>query len=153
MVTDAPIVAFDSHAGGEVIDQYTTISFEISASDDDGIAKIELYNSSELLGEAILDDATATYKYEYTANAWGELNLIAYATDTLGRVSSHALPAAIVTKEWPTLSVISPTENSVFYLGTPVDFEFSASAGDGIAKVAHNSYISVIPYSTSFQSL
>ncbi len=133
VVTDAPQVDILNPTGSISYDQYSTISVEISASDDDGIAKVEVYNGDDLIGEAILDATTSTYKYEYVANSPGELTLTAYATDNLGR-SISAL-RTIVIDALPVLTVLSPESGEEFYLSTTVTFTFSASDEDGIEKV------------------
>ncbi len=80
------------------------ITLVATASDTDGIAKVEFFNGATKLGE----DLTSPYQYGWTGVAAGSYTITAKATDTVGSTTTSAVQTLVVTQNllgpWSTLS-------------------------------------------------
>ncbi|MEJ7894775.1 MAG: Ig-like domain-containing protein [Solirubrobacteraceae bacterium] len=81
-----PTVAFTSPADRAIVKGSTTVT--VNASDDRGVAKVELFNGSTL----ICSDTTAPYSCAFSPRGSdvGRQTLFAVATDTAGQTASAA---------------------------------------------------------------
>lgn len=82
----------------------TTINLAASASDTDGIAKVEFFDGATKLGE----DTTAPYQWAWTNVAAGTYTITAKATDTFGTTATSTAQSLVVTPNiegtWASLS-------------------------------------------------
>jgi transcription elongation GreA/GreB family factor len=69
-----------------------TVLLTATASDSDGIAKVEFFNGTTKLGE----DTTAPYTFTWTAATAGTYSITARATDTVGSVGNSAAQSVTV---------------------------------------------------------
>ena len=80
------------------------ITLTATASDTDGIAKVEFFNGATKLGE----DTTAPYTFGWTGVAAGSYTITAKATDTVGSTTTSAAQTLVVTPNiegmWATLN-------------------------------------------------
>ncbi len=80
------------------------ITLTASASDTDGIAKVEFFNGATKLGE----DLTSPYQFTWTGVAAGSYTITAKATDTVGSFTTSVPQTLVVTQNllgpWSTLS-------------------------------------------------
>jgi hypothetical protein len=70
-----------------------TLTLAASASDSDGIAKVEFFNGATKLGE----DTSAPYQFNWAGVAAGEYTITAKATDTVGSTTTSAAQTLVVT--------------------------------------------------------
>jgi len=70
-----------------------TLTLTASASDTDGIAKVEFFNGATKLGE----DTTAPYQFSWVGVAAGSYTITAKATDTVGSTTTSAAQTLVVT--------------------------------------------------------
>jgi len=81
-----------------------TLLLSATASDTDGIAKVEFFNGATKLGE----DTTAPYQYSWVGVTAGSYTITAKATDTVGSTTTSAAQTLVVTPNllgpWATLN-------------------------------------------------
>ncbi len=130
-----------------------TVTLSATASDSDGISKVEFYQGATKLGE----DSTSPYQQSWTPTA-GSYVLTAVAYDTLGAATTSSAinvtvgAAAVPT---PTISVTAPSTATT---GASVTLNATASvSGDTIASVQFrvngvnlNAPDTTSPYSTTW---
>ncbi|MFO1266105.1 MAG: Ig-like domain-containing protein [Rubrivivax sp.] len=101
-----PVVNVTSAANATLPVNATTgpLTLAASASDSDGIAKVEFFNGATKLGEA----TTAPYQVTWTGVGAGSYSITAKATDSVGSVTTSAVQSLVVTANiegsWSNLS-------------------------------------------------
>ena len=110
-----------------------TVTLTATATDADGIAKVEF-----LQGAAVIATLTAA-PYTFTVNnlAVGSYSFSARATDSLGvTTTSSAVAVAVVANQAPTVSITAPANNATFVAPATINITATAADADGtIAKV------------------
>ncbi|MBL8347387.1 MAG: hypothetical protein JNN03_18250 [Rubrivivax sp.] len=100
-----------------------TVALAATASDTDGIAKVEFFNGATKVGE----DTTSPYQFNWTGVAAGSYSITAKATDTVGSTTTSTAQALVVTANtegpWANLSAaqkggITAAPNSPVEAGT-----------------------------------
>ena len=82
------------------------VTLSASATDsDDGIAKVEFFDGTTLLGE----DASAPYSFSWTPLTAGPHTLTARATDTRGAMTTSAAATVLIVPPPPALDGLPPT--------------------------------------------
>ncbi len=113
--------------------QYATVSgtvpVSISASDPDGVLKVELYVSGQLYGI----DTAAPWEILWTTASGGQKTLEAKAYDSLGNVSTSAPVYVNVDNPVPMLSVTAPAAAAT--VGGTVTVSAAVSANSNFALV------------------
>ena len=111
-----------------------SITLTSTAADADGIAKVDFYNGTTLLGT----DATSPYSYAWNNLSIGSYAITALTTDTKGGV---ALSAAVTVKvntaavnQLPTVSLTSPANN--VNVNAPASLAITAVASDGDGTIS-----------------
>ena len=86
--------------------QGSAVTLTATAADpDDGVAKVEFFDGSTLLGE----DATSPYTFTWTPTAGGPHTLTARATDTRGAATTSVAATVLVVPPPPALDGVPPT--------------------------------------------
>lgn len=135
--TTPPTVAIASPAGGTIVKG--TASINVSASDNIGVTKVELY----INGVLYATDTASPYSFiwDTTTVADGTYTIAAYAYDAAGNVAQSSQIAVKVSNTVdtvaPTASIISPVNGS--YTGSSVTI--TATASDNVAVVKTELYI------------
>ena len=82
----------------------TPVALAASASDTDGIARVEFFNGAAKVGE----DTTAPYQFNWAGVAAGSYTITAKATDTVGSTTTSTAQTLVVTPNieglWSTLN-------------------------------------------------
>ncbi|KAB7619743.1 PHB depolymerase family esterase [Alkalilimnicola sp. S0819] len=128
---DRPVVRIESPTDGAHLSG--TVEVSVSATDDDGIARVDIWLGDELL----ISDISAPYGTEFNAGtlADGEHVLRAVAVDaSADAVSSEVQLTFSTGNDSPALRFTSPEEGA--HLSGTVTFSVDASDRDGIARVA-----------------
>ncbi len=128
-----------------------TVTLSATASDSDGISKVEFYQGATKLGE----DSTAPYQQAWSPTA-GSYVLTAIAYDTLGAATTSAAVNVTVGAAATPIPTVSVTAPSTATTGSNVTLNATASVtGDTIASVQFrvngvdlNAADTVSPYST-----
>ena len=131
LVNSLPTVALTAPDDGSVLAAGTDVVLQATAADADGtIAKVQFFNGATKLGEA-----TAPYKFTWTAVPAGIYTITATAIDDLGGATTSA-PIAITLDVPPTVALISPANNSVSVASAVITLAANATDSDGtVAKV------------------
>lgn len=136
--TTAPKVAVGSPTGGSTVSGLTTV--DVSASDNVGVAKVELWVKGSLLAT----DTTSPYSFSWdtTKVADGSASLAAKAFDAAGNeatsssvsvnVSNGSTPADTTP---PTTGITNPTDGSTVAAGT-IKVQAGASDNAGVSGIA-----------------
>ena len=157
-----PTVSVTSPADGATYPAGATVPFSATASDRDGIARIELYVDSVLYATSYSNSATVSLtnvapgSYTLTATAWDGKGLSATSPGTTLIVSSSGGGA----NQPPSVSVTSPATGATYAAGATITFSVAASDPDGtitwvgfyVDSVLRSSTTSS-PYSTSLSNL
>jgi len=160
-----PTVSVTSPADGATYPAGATVPFSATASDRDGIARIELYVDSVLYATSYSDTATISL----TNVAPGSYTLTAVAWDGRGFSSTSPGVTLIVSSptggggggnQPPSLSVTSPAIGAIYSVGATIPFSVTASDPDGaitwvgfyVDSVLQSSTTSS-PYSTSLSNV
>jgi Big-like domain-containing protein len=157
-----PTVSVTSPADGSTYPAGATVPFSATASDRDGIARIELYVDSVLYATSYSDSATISL----TNVAPGSYTLTAVAWDGRGISSTSPGVTLIISSpsgggnQPPSLSVTSPAIGAIYSVGATIPFSVTASDPDGtitwvgfyVDSVLRSSTTSS-PYSTSLSNL
>jgi glucose/arabinose dehydrogenase/regulation of enolase protein 1 (concanavalin A-like superfamily) len=92
-----PAVSVTSPTSGTTYTSPATVSIAASASDPDGVTKVDFYNGATLIGTS----TTAPYSFDWTNVGAGTYNLTAKATDTLGdSATSASITVAVSSGGW-----------------------------------------------------
>ncbi|MCY1018159.1 Ig-like domain-containing protein [Pyxidicoccus sp. MSG2] len=126
-----PTVSFTSPTAGTVLSLTATLT--ATASDNVGLARVEFYQGTTLLGS----DAYAPYSlsWDTTLVANGAYTLTAKAVDTTGNVTQSSSVAVTVANETvpPTVAITAPAPGAVL-LGT-VTLTADATDNVGVTRV------------------
>lgn len=126
-----PSVAIVSPTGGQVSG---LVPVDVSASDNGGVARVELYANGRLVGT----ETTAPYRFGWDTSALadGEASLQAKAVDASGNLGSSATVSVTVANDTvaPTVSFSSPA-NGATVSGT-VNVSVSATDDKKVAKIS-----------------
>ena len=127
----APDVAITAPLTGASYTRGDIVAIDIDASDQDGtISQVEVLNGATLLGLANFVSA-GTYRFNYAADAVGNVNLIAQATDDLGNVGiSNIETITIVSGAVPTVAITLPGGAS-YTAGDVITIDVAADDVDG----------------------
>jgi chitinase len=131
--TTAPTVSIIAPSNS-TISGTTTVS--ISASDNVGVTKVELYISGALAYTG--NSASSSYSWNTTSVANGTYTLLAKAYDAAGNVGQSTSKSVTVSNQVsdstaPTASITSPVSNST--VSGNVTVNISASDNVGVSKV------------------
>jgi thermitase len=131
----APSVAFSSPADGAIL--AGTVNVGLSATDNVGVTKVELYIGGVLHGQS--SSATASFSWNTTDYLDGAFTLEARAYDAANNVASKSINVTVmnspvVDTTAPLASITSPTDGSKLS-GKSVKVNVSASDNVGITRV------------------
>ena len=117
---------------GPVYERGNIVAIDIDASDSDGsISEVKVFNGSTELGTANIV-SNGKYRYNYTANAVGRINLNAQARDDLGNPGiSNIETITIVTGAIPTVTITSPAGATSYTAGDMITIDVDADDADG----------------------
>lgn len=105
-----PAVTLTSPAAGQVFTAPATITLAATASDPNGVARVDFYRGSTLIGS----DTMAPYTLEWANVPVGSYSLTATATDTLGAVGTSAAVSVSVVAPVSAL-ITSPANGAALY--------------------------------------
>jgi len=142
--------------------QGSAVTLTASAADaDDGVAKVEFFDGSTLLGE----DATSPYTFTWTPTAGGPHTLTARATDTRGAATTSAAATVLVVAPPPGLDGVAPTvaltapanlaaglTGAVAVSATATDNVAVASVEFQVDGVALGAAVTSAPYATTLDT-
>ncbi len=149
----APSVSFTSPTSEEEISG--TVSLQASASDINGVTRVEFFKGSTLLGTALSEPYTIDWDTLGTSN--GSQVLIARAYDVAGRSSETLLAVLVANDLPPTGDITAPAPGAV--LSGTANFTVSAMDDVGVDRVTFylgTQYITwdgKAPYSINFNTL
>lgn len=126
-LNDPPYVSITSPSNGDTISGIVNI--QASATDDDGIAKVEFYVDNELKNT----DSTSPYKWVWDTTSYssGVHTIKAKAFDTINQTAEDSIQVTV--DQPPQISITSPVSGSNVFGVVPI--ETSASDDFGINKV------------------
>ncbi len=130
---DLPVVSITSPVSGATFTAPATVLITASASDADGIAKVDFYYGGAILGS----DNTSPYSYTQNNVPAGSYTITAMATDNTG-ASKESTPVTFTVGSnlAPFVSISSPVSGAIFTAPATIVFSASASDADGtIAEV------------------
>ena len=129
----ASTVAITSPADGTSVMIGGVTTLTASASDADGLARVEFYAGATKLGE----DTTAPYSFDWTPAAQGDYVITAKAVDNLGvGTTSAAITVHVVPNSGPTVTLTAPANNTTLTAPAATTLTADASDSDGtITKV------------------
>jgi len=109
------------------------VSVNVSASDNVGVAKVELYADGVLIGT----DTVTPYAFNWDTNVIsdGSHFLQTKAYDSAGNIGSSTIITVNVDNVLPTVSITSPTNGGTVSKRTNVTITASASDNNSVAKV------------------
>ncbi|HKA19632.1 MAG TPA: Ig-like domain-containing protein [Blastocatellia bacterium] len=161
-ITVAPSTSITSPSNNTTFNAPVNITINATASDADGISKVEFFQGSTKLGESV----TSPYSFAWNSAPAGSFALTAKATDLLGAVTtSNAInitvnpaPGAIsgkVTKLDGTTAIAGATVK-VFQGAVVLGNATSNSTGDytvsGLANASYSVVVSAPGYETNSQT-
>jgi len=128
-----PVVSLTSPANNSAYTAPAAITLNATASDSNGIAKVDFYNGTTLLGS----DTTSPYSLALGGVAAGTYAYTAKATDTLNASTTSAAVNIVVSapNTPPTVSLTSPANQSSYTAPAAITLNATASDSNGIAKV------------------
>lgn len=101
-----PTVSLTSPAGGAMFVAPATIALAASASDSDGIARVEFHSGTTIIGT----DTTSPYTFSWANVPAGSYSLSAVAVDRLGATTRSAARSVIVNNPAaPTTALFNPS--------------------------------------------
>ena len=127
----APDVTITAPVSGANYTRGDIVTIEIDASDSDGsISEVKVFNGTTELGMASLV-SNGKYRYNYTADAVGRVNLNARATDDLGNPGiSNIETIIVVSGNIPTVEITLPGGAS-YTAGDVITIDVDAADADG----------------------
>ncbi len=134
IVSSEPVVNITSPVSGATFTAPASVTITASASDADGIAKVDFYHGGALLGS----DNTSPYSFTWTNVANGSYTLTAKAVDNSG-ASKTSNPVVITvggSNQPPVVSITTPLQGASFTSPATVTLVASATDNDGtVSKV------------------
>ncbi|GAL83341.1 hypothetical protein MYP_567 [Sporocytophaga myxococcoides] len=134
-----PVITITKPANNSSSAAGKAVNIEANATDSDGtITKVEFYYTINNKDTILIGSSTVSpYKISWTPLSTGIYKLIAKATDNNGAISKAAITVTI-TNTLPTISIVTPTNNSSFPFATDVELKVNAVDADGnIVKVEY----------------
>ena len=116
-----PVVTLTSPPTGAVFSQTDTITLAATASDADGIARVEFYDGTTKIGE----DTAAPYSFAWVGAGRGAHSIYAVAVDNVGNTGVSAM-ATITVQSAP---IIGWAHDDVGNVGLPGDANYTAATG------------------------
>lgn len=137
----APVITWESPSGNQVIEQsqLSAITLKAKATDADGSVQSFkfIYNSTDIAATSSGND----YSASFTPTAFGQVTIIASATDNENKTSEKTISFTVKEKITggnipPLVSITSPGNNASFDAGTSISITANASDDDGtVTKV------------------
>ncbi|BFH75230.1 hypothetical protein TthTF19_03850 [Thermus thermophilus] len=126
-----PTVVWKAPADGAVVSG--TVTLEVEATDNVGVAKVEFFAGSTKLGEAT--SAPFTFNWNTTAYPDGPVTLKARAVDAAGNAAEATLTVTVANQDKtpPTVVWKAPADGAV--VSGTVTLEVEATDNVGVAKV------------------
>ena len=151
-----PTVSLTSPADGATFTPPATITVSASASDaDGGVARVDFYSGSTLIGSA----SASPYTITWSGVPSGTYNLTAVATDTGGATTTSAARTSTVNQR-PTVSLTAPANGATFKAPANIVISANASDADGtVTQVTFSAGTTVIgtdttsPYSVTWSNV
>jgi len=127
-----PTVSLSAPAAGTVITQPSTVVSAAAADVDGTISRVSFFAGDHLIGVA----TNPPYAVTWTGYGPGHYSLFAKAVDSAGLAGLSSTIQVIVSNVPPVVSLLSPTNKSVFLPGTNIPLKAEASdANDGVVRV------------------
>ncbi len=128
----APLVAITQPADHRGYIAPANVSIEVSATDRDGIARVEFFSGAGKLGEV----TNSPFNFTWSGVPIGEYQIHAVATDPFGLSgTSPTISISVTNNDPPVVALTSPTNNAVYSDYDTVPLAATASDSDGIARV------------------
>ena len=125
-----PAVSLTSPANGSSHTSPASVALGATATDPDGIAKVDFYAGGTLVGT----DTTSPYAFNWTGVGAGTYTLKAVATDNRGASATSA--TRMITVSTPTAApTVSVTTDRISLRPRDISIAAAAADADGIAKV------------------
>ncbi len=129
----APSVKITSPTNNTIFSVPGEVSIAAEASDSDGaIRKVIFYANDKVIGTA----TNSPYTLLWSGVHPGKYAIFARAMDEFEKSTLSAAVHIAVTNPPPTVSLLSPTNSSVFGIHANVAIEAAATDADGISKVS-----------------
>ncbi|MCU0417573.1 MAG: Ig-like domain-containing protein [Cytophagaceae bacterium] len=128
-----PTVNITNPTNNATITGPASVSLTANASDLDGtITKVEFYNGTTKLGE----DVTRPFTFNWTNVPIGNFSITAHATDNSGNTSVSAVVniKVIPPNKPPKITIVSPSNNSVFNAPHNLTIKLDVSDEDGVIR-------------------
>lgn len=130
LVNAVPVVQIGGARNGNIYLQFSTMNFEVNATDPDGtVKKVEFY----LNNAKVAEDSIAPYEYEYSANTYGNFSFFARATDNLGGIAASSTLNFIINAP-PIVSIASPVTGAKYTPGSVLTLQANTSDVDGVVS-------------------
>jgi len=134
-----PLVAMTAPANGATFTAPAAVTVSASAADTDGtISRVDFYDGTTLIGSSTTPVSGNTYSVNWNNVPAGSYVLSAIAFDDRG-AQATAAPVNITVNpanNLPSVSLVAPTANSTFAVGSNINLSAAADDADGsISKV------------------
>ena len=126
-----PTISLTSPSDNSTFTAGNSITLTATASDSDGtISKVEFYNGTTVLGQI----TSSPFSFTWNNVPEGVFILTAKATDNVGATTSSSIASIIIVAPnvLPTVSLTSPSNNSIFTTGNSIVLTATASDSDGV---------------------
>ncbi|MFN0063159.1 MAG: Ig-like domain-containing protein [Myxococcaceae bacterium] len=132
---EAPVVAITSPADGTTFTAPQTVSIVVAAVDDEGVARVELYDGSTLRGTD--DTAPYTFQWTFTNADNGAHSFTARAQDGAGNTTTSSAINLNVNIDGaaPSVAVSSPATDTIYTTAQTVTLTATASDNVGVTRV------------------
>jgi plastocyanin len=120
-----PNVVITNPSSGAVFTAPASLTLGASASDSDGVSRVEFFQDGTLIGT----DTNPPYSQAVSGLTPKTYTFSAVATDTLGAKATNSITLTVQSPPSPpTVAILSPTNGTVFVAPATVMIEASASA-------------------------
>ncbi|OLY92553.1 Ig-like domain-containing protein [Cnuella takakiae] len=130
-VVTLPTVSLISPVSGNAFDAPAAIRITGSASDPDGIKRMEFYNGTTLIGA----DSIAPFEFTWNGVAAGNYSISVKAIDNKGQFASSATSDIRVVVSNPLISLVNPLMHAAYDAPANITVTANATDSDGVAKV------------------